>query len=261
MEAAEKALEEAKRRGAEAAKIRELEENLAREKREAEEAAALAEKERIEAEEAERRREQLKREAIAAALRAEEERKEAEEAERRAEQERLEAEEAERIALELAKKKVNLLQINTDENMLSNKPGRPSARRSAKNSIYKFGRQPTSKGNFDKLDNFEDRFGGVLEGVAQTTRGGSRHFGFGARKQTVKKLAKAEVKADVAKDYDNEEDSGYGDEYDNEDYGSEGDGEIEVKSFFYWSMQPHEDIGIALDPLHAELTNYLEKDS
>jgi hypothetical protein len=152
----------------------------------------------------------------------------------------------------LAKKNKKFLEINTDDNILSNKPARASVRRSVRNSTYKFGR-PNTKGNFDKLDNFDDRFGGVLEGVAQTTRGASRYGFGGGRKQTVRKVAKAEAEEDQAKDYDNEEDSGYGDEYDNEDYGSEGD-ELEVKSFFYWSMQPQDTISIALDPLHAELT-------
>ena len=47
---AERALADAKARSAEASKIRELEERLAKEKKEAEEAAALAIKERHEAE-------------------------------------------------------------------------------------------------------------------------------------------------------------------------------------------------------------------
>ena len=90
------------------------------------------------------------------------------------------------------------------------------------------------------LNDFDARFGGVMDGprgAAQTVRG-TKHRGFG--RKTVKKAKATVDEGDDVKDYDNEEDSGYEDEYDNEDYGSENGGfeDIEVDSFFYYSQQP-----------------------
>ena len=53
-------------------------------------------------------------------------------------------------------------------------------------------------------------------------------------------------------------DNDYGNEYGDEQYGSEGG--LSVESFLYLSEQPHEVLSIVLDPNRVELVDYLEKD-
>ena len=107
---------------------------------------------------------------------------------------------------------------------------------------------------FDKLNDFSDRFGGMLDDAAINSKVSAK---MSLKKRTFKGKAKAQQV---------EGESDQGDEYDNEEYDNEEDDHCEDHHYFdldpveFLSQQPFEIMAAVLHPDNKALVEYLERD-